>query len=240
VLGPAWQRWGKVVPLGVDPAFLQMKAANVEGPTTEPVTFLYIGTLSRVRRLERLLAAAQEMLPVSRAFRIDFVGPDTAQGYYQQLVEELGLGEVVAFHPPVPYTEVPATILQHDVALAYVPEYPLDWQYHPTLKVIEYGALGVPIIATDFAPNRETVTHGMNGLLVENTPTALAQAMLCFVTDPAFLASCRRNAQTRRRGTPWNELAEQYEQTVYLPLWQKKVGKATTLTPAETGLRSGD
>ena len=223
VLGPEWTRWAKIVPLGIDPSFLHLKGEDVRQPDEAgKVTFLYIGTLSRVRRLERLLFAAQEMLAYTSAFRIDFIGPETAQGYYQQLAEELGVGDVVAFCPPVPYTEVPATILQHDVALAYVPEYPLDWQYHPTLKVIEYGALGVPIIASDFAPNRETVSDGENGLLVANTPSALAQAMLRFVTDHAFLQQCKQRAQARRRGTPWVEIAECYEQTVYLPLCRKQ------------------
>jgi glycosyltransferase involved in cell wall biosynthesis len=232
VLGEGWPRWAKVVPLGVDPSFLQLKHEDVQRPDESgKVTFLYIGTLSRVRRLERLLHAAQEMLAHTYAFRIDFIGPETAQGYYQTLAQELGVAEVVAFCPPVPYTDVPATILQHDVALAYVPEYPLDWQYHPTLKVIEYGALGVPIIASDFAPNREAVADGENGLLVANTPSALAQAMLRFVTDPAFLHQCQQRAQARRRGTPWVEIAECYEQTVYLPLCRKK--RRTTLCTVE-------
>jgi glycosyltransferase involved in cell wall biosynthesis len=78
------------------------------------------------------------------------------------------------------------------------------------------------VVATDFAPNRELVVEGRNGLLVENGPAALAQAMLRFVQDRAFLAECRGHAQAMRQGTPWNEIVELYEQTVYLPLVQKR------------------
>jgi glycosyltransferase involved in cell wall biosynthesis len=223
VLGRDWRRWAKVVPLGVDEDFLR----TIPGPQPPyekngHVSFLYIGTLSRIRRLERLLYAAKAMLAVTNRFRLVFVGPETAQGYYHQLVQELGLSAVVTIHPPVPYDQVPAEILRHDVALAYVPEYPLDWQYHPTLKVIEYRALGIPMIATDVAPNRECVVDGENGLLVRNEPAELAQAMLRFVNDADFLAHCHRAAQRLRRGTPWSAIAECYEQTVYLPLLAKK------------------
>jgi len=96
------------------------------------------------------------------------------------------------------------------VALAYVPELPADWMYHPTLKVLEYRALGLPIIATDFRPNREIVENGVNGLLVENTPESIAAAMLRYICDPGFLARSSAEAQSRRAGLPWNNVADQY------------------------------
>lgn len=101
--------------------------------------------------------------------------------------------------PPVSYSTIPETVLQYDVAFAYVPEQP-DWQYHPTLKVLEYRALGIPIIATDLVPDREIVLPGQNGLLVQNDPVDIAAAMLRFITDRAFLTSCTAHAYEARQG----------------------------------------
>ena len=105
---------------------------------------------------------------------------------------------------------MPAATVAHDVALALVPERPADWMYHPTLKILEYRALGLPIIATDFAPNREFVTEGANGLLVSNTAESIAAAMLRFIAEPGFLADRRAAAQTMRTGLVWPKVADQY------------------------------
>lgn len=222
VLGNGWQRRGRIVPLAVDRQFLQvespvpvtMSARGIGATTVEPLRFLYIGSLSRVRRLERLIEAAGLLAAEGLTFQLDLVGPDNADGYYQQLIEAQGLQDHVAVLPPVPYAAVPETVLRYDVALAYVPEYPADWQYHPTVKVLEYRAVGVPIIASDFAPNREVVQRDVNGLLVGNEPAALAAGMQKFICDPAFFLRCKENAQQMRQGTTWREVAELYE-TVY-------------------------
>ncbi|HMT22496.1 MAG TPA: hypothetical protein PKE20_14850, partial [Promineifilum sp.] len=86
VLGDEWRRWGDVVPLAVDDPFLNFPrpAERADGP----VTFLYLGSISRVRKLEQIMAAVE--LASSKAgengFRLDFIGPDTTGGYYHQVV----------------------------------------------------------------------------------------------------------------------------------------------------------
>jgi glycosyltransferase involved in cell wall biosynthesis len=147
-------------------------------------------------------------------FRMDFVGPDDTEGYYRDLAHQMGLDGVVSFKPGVPYREVPAVVASYDAAIAYVPPLP-DWKYQPTLKVLEYRALGVPIIASDNEPNREVVEDGMNGLLVDDTPAGIAKGMLRFVEDRALLEHCSRHARAMRRGMTWADSAQRYVQVVY-------------------------
>jgi glycosyltransferase involved in cell wall biosynthesis len=106
-------------------------------------------------------------------------------------------------------------VLEHDVALAYVPESPANWLYQPTLKVLEYRALGIPILASDNLPNRDVVEQGVNGLLIQNSVDALAEGMLCFVRDRELLQSCKSNAHQMRQGETWAAVAKLYEQDVY-------------------------
>lgn len=82
--------------------------------------------------------------------------------------------------------------------------------YHPTLKVLEYRALGLPIIATDFRPNRAVVEDGANGLLIDNTPESIAAAMLRYICDSDFLAHSRATAAARREGLTWDVILMQY------------------------------
>ena len=222
ILGPVWQPWGDVVPLGVSPAFLALEN-DASSRGKEPVRFLYVGTLSRVRHLEQLIRAAREVASRACGFRLVLMGNDAADGFYHDLVRDLDLESAVSLKPPVPYEKEPATLASHDVALAYVPERPAHWQYHPTLKALEYRAAGMPIMASDNEPNRDIVQPGVNGLLVENSPGSLAEGMARFVHDPGFLRRCRAGAQQMRSGVTWMQVASLYEQ-VYLKLLRQNEG----------------
>lgn len=211
VLGDEWSRWGSVVPMGVDPHFLAAEPIRSdESGADRPVSFIYIGSLARWRQLELLLEAATLVRRETKRFRIVFLGHDFSEGYYSSVIQRLDLNDIVSIQPPIPYEDVPKAVLRHDVALAYVPELPADWQYHPTLKILEYRALGMPIIATDFLPNRELVIDGDNGVLVKNTAEDISQAMLRFICDPDFLPGSRAKAQAMREGLTWDKVAFRY------------------------------
>ncbi|MEZ4677497.1 MAG: glycosyltransferase family 4 protein [Caldilineaceae bacterium] len=214
LLGRHWQQKGRIVPLAVDEQFLAAQTPDVVDESDDgqgTIRFLYVGSLSRVRQLERLIEAAELLAARNLDFQLHLIGPDNAEGYYQRIIVQKGLQKQVAVLPAVPYAQIPPTVLSYDVALAYVPDYPADWQYHPTVKVLEYRALGIPILATDFAPNREIVQAEDNGLLVANQPAAWAEGMARFIEDQAFRTRCRARARQLRKGVIWSEVAQQYE-----------------------------
>lgn len=239
VLGPDWRRWASIVPFAVDPQFTTVSRVNGQparagagaavgaagapldnGPGQDDgrVDFIYLGRLTRRRLLERLVQASAIAKQKTSDFRFIFLGIDESDGYYQQMIADMELDDVVVFEPPVTYEEVPAEVLKHDVAVAYVPELPIDWKYHPPIKILEYQALGMPILATDFKPNHSFVEPGVNGLLVDNDPELIAEAMLRFIEDPEFLADCRAAAATMRGVQTWDVVAQMYLDKVYLPL----------------------
>lgn len=212
VLGVGWDKWASVIPLGIDPRFLQQSRQSDSETTAvaKKTRFVYLGTISKQRKLAEVLQAAQRIQRVRTDFEVVFIGPDATAGYYQSMADGLMLQSVVRFLPPIAYEDVPCVLTRFDVALAYVPERPLDWQYHPTLKALEYRALGMPMIATDFEPNREIVLAGENGLLIENSVDSLADAMLQFVQDASFLEQKRECAQKMRQGMLWHDVTKLY------------------------------
>ena len=46
--------------------------------------------------------------------------------------------------------------------------------------------MGIPVVASDIGGLPEVVRHGENGLLVENTPEAIAAGISRILADPAF------------------------------------------------------
>ncbi|RMH01031.1 MAG: glycosyltransferase [Chloroflexi bacterium] len=216
ILGEDWARRGVVVPVGVDLAFVRQPYVRVVADD-ERVRFVYVGTLSRLRNLERVIEAAALLRQKTADFCVHLVGPDTSDGYYRQVVDKMGVGDVVAILPAVPYEQIPALLAEYDVGLAYVPDRP-TWHYQPTIKVLEYRALGLPILSTDVATHRDVVMAGVNGLLVADTAAALAEGMARFVLDRPFLHRCRQRAQQMRQGLSWDDVAAMYERLVYRPL----------------------
>ncbi len=224
ILGRHWSRWATIHRVGQDPTFLTYTWPEQQQPkSTEPVRFIYIGSVSKIRQLELLLAAIRQVATARQDFVVDFVGPDSSGGYYQGLVEEWGLRGIVRFMPSIPYSQVANTVATYDVALAYVPPLP-DWQYQPTLKVLEYRALGIPILASDNAANRHIIREDVNGLLVSHTQEGIAGGLMRFVTDRNYLARVSESARHNREGRTWADSAKEYVDLAYAPLLQT-IGK---------------
>jgi Glycosyl transferases group 1 len=216
LLGRRWQKFGSIHAVGQHPSFLDYRWEEpvAAGRMRERVRFIYVGSISRVRRLERLLEATRALKEQSTLFTLDLVGTDYAEGYYQKMAAELGVGEHVRFHEPVPYDQVAGMVAQYDVAVAYAPREP-DWEVQPTLKVLEFRALGMPILATESLPNRSVVADGVNGILTLDDADAIARGMLRFVTERAFLESCTERARAMRQGRTWEVAAAEYDSVVY-------------------------
>lgn len=221
ILGEQWQNRGVVVPVGVDDQFnaFEYETAVSQNGTHAPVKFIYIGTLSRLRNLEKLLEAAKLLKQKTTQFQLDFVGPDTSNGYYPDVVKQLDIENVAAIKPPIPYEQVPSLLSSYDVGMAYVPDRP-TWHYQPTIKVLEYRALGLPIISTDVASHREVVQQRVNGILCGDSPEQLAEAMYEFVKDATFLQLVTQKSRRMRRGKSWLNVADMYIDNVYKPLLQ--------------------
>jgi glycosyltransferase involved in cell wall biosynthesis len=215
ILGERWRDRATVHRVGQDPSFLTHRwDESKPARSGDTVRFIYTGTLSRVRRLERVIEAIGRLRKLTEDFSVDFAGPDASDGFYERMVREGGLERWVRFIPAVPYAEVASLVSAYDVGLVYVPDVQ-DWQYQPTLKILEFRAIGMPVVATDNAPNREIVDHEVNGLLIGETVDDLVRAMERFVTDRSFLESCRREARRMRRGRTWEESARGYLAGVY-------------------------
>lgn len=222
ILGERWSKWATVVPVGLSPRLLTVNPTDSASEDPEcPVRFIYVGAISRFRKLERLLCAVQRMLSKTDEFQVVFVGPQEPQGFLHKLVDELDLNAVVTVKSPIPYGEIPELLARYDVGLAYVPDR-ATWHDQPTIKVLEYRAVGLPILSTDVASHREVVEEGVNGLLVRNSVESLAEGMLRFVLDRDFLRHCRANARAMRRGLTIGKVARMYEQDVYQRLKNEK------------------
>ncbi|MCA9923708.1 MAG: glycosyltransferase family 4 protein, partial [Anaerolineales bacterium] len=218
LLGKTWHKWATVVPVGLDEQFFTIVPENETAVSpVHPLQFIYVGAITRFRALETIFEAAQLARQQTDRFRVVLIGPDKTDGYYHRLVAQMGLEDLVYIKPPIPYHTVAPTMAAYDVGLAYIPDR-RTWHYQPTIKVLEYRALGLPILSIDVPSHRELVEQEVNGLLVENTVESLAEGMIRYVIDRAFWSHCRENALTMRKGLSICDVARMYDEAVYQKL----------------------
>jgi glycosyltransferase involved in cell wall biosynthesis len=79
------------------------------------------------------------------------------------------------------------------------------------IVLIEAGAAGLPVVATNIAGVTEFITDGTTGLLVEpNDPQALAEAMLKILESEELASSLASRLRGEAFGFTWQRAAEQF------------------------------
>lgn len=188
-----------VVPNGADVHRVRPRAAAFpggapgtagDGPGTptahRPPTIGFVGTLKPWHGVEVLLEAAAPLLrgePDGPGARLLVVGDGPQAADLDIRARELGITAGVhrtgAVHPG----RVPGLLQQMDLAVA---PYPRDaGTYFSPLKVLEYLAAGLPVVASAVGQLPDLVAHGRTGLLVPaSDPTALRRALVELLHDP--------------------------------------------------------
>jgi glycosyltransferase involved in cell wall biosynthesis len=202
-LGSGWARAGLVIPLGVPTQFSDEPVHPVTSGERE---FIYSGTISRTRRLETLVEAAGLLKTEGLRLKVTLLGPDAADGYYHRLVGSQGLSDVVALTGPLAGARLAERLAAAHVALAYIPITRV-FKHQPSLKALEYRALGLPMIGTNTSGNRDLIQPDQNGLIVDDNAQSLAAAMRRYITDGAFFSKCRAWAAEHRTVPTWPEVA---------------------------------
>lgn len=106
-------------------------------------------------------------------------GPMESVPFYLDLARRYGVPDIkLRFVDRVPNREVPFWMRAFDIAVAPFP-YTEHYAYFMSpLKLFEYLAAGVPVVATDLPSIREVLHHGKNAWLVKpDDPRALARGM---------------------------------------------------------------
>ena len=175
-----------VVPNGVNTRRIRAVTPDLE---TDPVV-VFVGTLKPWHGVEDLLEAAAL---AGEAWRLRIVGDGPQREAVEQAAARHGLSvELTGALAP---EDVPAAL---EGALVAVAPYPAsDDHYFSPLKVYEYGAAALPVVASRIGQIPAVVQDGVTGLLVPaSDPAALAAAVDALVADPA--AARRMGAAARR------------------------------------------
>jgi glycosyltransferase involved in cell wall biosynthesis len=114
-----------------------------------------------VEVLPELLAGLQKR---NRPVQLVIAGDGQMRGELERGFRKQGLEELVTFTGLLPHEQLPGVIRQFDVALAPYPKHSHDFYFSP-LKMFEYMACGIPVVAAELGQIGEIIDDGKNGLL---------------------------------------------------------------------------
>ncbi|MCC7106551.1 MAG: glycosyltransferase family 4 protein [Chloroflexi bacterium] len=141
------------------------------------------------------------------------VGGLPNERHYEQAlrdtVTQLGSGDRVTFAGFVPHRDVPRAIANGAAAAVPLPETPMSRYFTSPLKVFEYMAAGLPIVASDLPALRDVLHHEVNALLVPPDDVgALGLAIERLLRDRGLAERLRAQALADVRRYTWAARAE--------------------------------
>lgn len=194
-----------VVPNGVDPSRFDM---NSKGETHDNFTVGFVGTLKPWHGLPILVEAFAQLHRRDDRARLLIVGDGPQRAEIEDALTERGLRSAADFAGAVDPSDIPGLLTRMDVAVAPYPD--IANFYFSPLKVYEYMAAGLPVVASRIGQLAGLIEDGVNGLLcVPGDSHALAEALDKLRCDPDLRPSLGRAArETILRGHTWDAVAD--------------------------------
>jgi len=201
-----------ICPNGVDPALFQpgppdaVRRARL-GLDDGPVIG-FVGGLRPWHGVALLPELAERLSKNHPRLRLVIVGEGQLRGELEQSLIARGLGDRTVFTGAVAHDDMPVIIRQFDVALAPYPRLDHAFYFSP-LKLFEYMACGVAVVAANCGQIAEIVRHDENGLLYEpGHVDDLVSACERLLSQPKLrFALGRAAARTIRDHYTWDQNA---------------------------------
>lgn len=167
------------------------------------VTVGFLGTLKPWHGLATLVDAWALLRKRDEKVRLLIVGDGPEYDSLHSGIESLGLSEYVTFTGAVQPEDVPHWLGQMDIAVAPYPN--MEHFYFSPLKIYEYMAAGIPVIATRVGHLASVVADGENGVLVEaENPAKMADCIAGLLREPSKLQQLGAVArQTAEQNHGW-------------------------------------
>jgi glycosyltransferase involved in cell wall biosynthesis len=165
---------------------------------------LFVGRLSVQKNIPLMLdAIAVYVRKYGDNVRLMIVGEGEAKAAVRSQIDRLGLGDIVSLRGPLRGAAVQSAYEESDLLLLTSTNESFG------LVLIEAMTKGLPIVSVNIPAVRNVVSSGVNGLLAEPIPAAVADAIHTLLTDGALYSAVSRNNLAKSRDYDWEVIAEE-------------------------------
>ncbi len=146
-------------------------------------------------------------------WRLDVYGDGPWRSEIEAAIRRTGTGARVALHGRVPMDDLPVLLAGADVGL--VPSLAEPYlEYSLSTKLLEYAAMGVPVIASDLATFRHHFTDAAMHFVPGSDPAAIARAVEQRADDPAGTVEMGAEARRQAAAYDWEVQKARYLEIV--------------------------
>lgn len=174
------------VPMGVENSIFSNIVTKKSITTDNSNTVIYIGTLAKVRRLDFLIRVFRHVTEARKNIKLLVVGgsenPDDVE-MLKQLSIDLNIDEHISFTGNVSRKAALNYIVQSDICVSPFYPTPILNSTSPT-KLIEYMAMGKPVVANDHPEQRKVIQESKGGICVPYEEIAFSNAINLLLDNP--------------------------------------------------------
>lgn len=175
------------VPMGVDFETAATEVSPIDDPRLlNHRVLIYMGGLDALRRPEIMIEAMPIVLrdhPSAFLVMVGDAAVSTDMKTLQSLAQQLGVAEHVLFTGWLPTTTAWRYGAAAEIGLSPCPRNDLLDPASPT-KIVEYLALGVPVVGNDQPDQACVLAASGGGLCVEHTAEGFAQGISTLLSEP--------------------------------------------------------
>ena len=185
----------RVILVGVPGEMFERPPHYSEERRRRPNVAVCTGTVSVERGLAVIVEGAKKAAGTTRDFKIRLIGCREADmALVRKLAGEAGVQDIVEPNPPIRHSEIPQSLWEADwgISLLEPNEY---FEASPPLKVLEYLAAGLPVIANEISTHSLYLEDGLNSIMIPYDSEAFARATLSLIHDDALRTLLSRNAR---------------------------------------------
>lgn len=150
------------------------------------ILLVSVGTLNSERNISAFLHGfADAIRAMDISIHLIFIGDGNNKQNLIDLSEGLNIANKITFLGRVPFDEIPEYLSAADIGISHIsPTTPQRIQ--PPLKVPEYLANGVPVLATATAGNKTYIEDSYNGLLYNEEIDSISSAIQQSIIDETW------------------------------------------------------
>ena len=183
-------------------------------------SFMADGTLrlihhSNLQRIYGLDVAIEGLSQVDPGIRwqLDVYGDGPWRPHVESAIERTATRNRVTLHGRVPMDDLPRLLAGADIGL--VPSLAEPYlEFSLSTKLLEYAAMGVPVIASDLATFRHHFTADAMRFVPGSDPAAIARAVEGCVADPAGTLAMGDEARRQAAAYDWEVQKSRYLEIV--------------------------
>lgn len=200
-----------VVMNSADPALFAPRSSAPPRSAGEPLRLVHHSALQRIYGLEVAIEAMALLRdrPDAPLVTLDVYGDGPYRARIEAAIGRHALDDRVHLHGRVAIERLAALLGEADAGL--VPSLPEPYlQYSLSTKLLEYVALGIPVIASDLATFRSHFTDAAICFVPAGDASALADAIIGLSHEADAAARRAAEAQRQAAAYAWPEQAERY------------------------------